>query len=415
MSSAEMGADIALEETRAPSKYPSHNRSFTCSGRAWCLTGAGLSLALLLAAARPTSLPLRERERGPNVVRKFEEFEDGPQPPDAEDGSSSSTEGDSDLVVFDASDCSGDSEDCTSTQCCSVPGTQCYEKNSKWAACFPDCTPGPRPGDIDDDDWSCRPLGSRYEGRTPKLFCWSIMRTTGYEVGLMKVLLEKGVGIFACDGNAVLTQGGQISLGLPKGSSSSTDEFFTTWVAGADGVTVPTSGQGTAVNAELFKFAWRTILNEGHYKEHDWSVKADPDTVLLPGRLQEHLRPHTGRDPEQGGSFYVVNCNRYPSNPNFPMIYGALEVYSTKALQTYSEGEARCDSLPWKAWQWGEDKFMGKCMGLLGVTRLDDFAQVGDKRCTFSGCGDASRAAYHSFKDVASWMSCWGEANAANR
>jgi hypothetical protein len=228
---------------------------------------------------------------------------------------------------------------------------------------------------------------------------------------LVEALLREGVGIFACDGFMVLTQHEQVSLRLPNRSNGSADELPTTRIAGASEVTVGINGQGFADNAVLFQFVWKTLLADGRYRQHDWTVKADPDAVLLPWRLQEHLRSHTYRDPGKGGSFYVVNCNNHPSNPNFPTIYGAVEVFSTKALQVYEEGESDClNSLPWKNEQWGEDKFMSKCMGFLGVTRLEDFKQVGDQRCTFNGCGDTSRASYHSFKDVQSWMKCWGEA-----
>jgi len=299
------------------------------------------------------------------------------------------------------------SEDCTLSQCCDETGMQCYEKAAGWAACLQDCEPGLRKGDDDGTPWSCKKLGSRFEGRTPKLFCFSLMRTDGYEVGLMKALAQHGVGIFACDGYMVLAQHGQASLGIPKGSDK---ELLTTWIAGAEAVTIATSGQGTAVNAELFKFAWKTILADGRYLLHDWTVKTDPDAVMVPWRMQEHMRPHTPRVPGAGGAVYVVNCNLYPANPNFPMIYGAVEVVSTKALQVWGEKESDCDSLPWKDWQWGEDKYIDKCLELLGITKLEDFKQVGDQRCTFDGCGDTSRAAYHPYKDVQSWFDCWGEA-----
>lgn len=389
---AEIGVCLALEPRadQVHSKYGSYSRSLKCSGRAWCLTGAGLSLALLLAPLLAVASSLTSSLQPARVTEALRQAEE--QAPN---------------------NCSGDSEDCTATQCCNVPGTQCYEKTNSWAACLPDCERGPRPGDIDKVPWSCKTLGSRFEGRTPKLFCFSVVRTDSYEMGLVEALLQEGVGIFACDGFMVLTQREQVSLRLPERSNSSADELPTTRIAGADGLTIGTSGQGTAVNAELFQFVWKTILADGRYRQHDWTVKVDPDAVLLPWRLQEHLRSHTYRDLGEGGSFYVVNCNLYPANPNFPMIYGAVEVFSTSALQAYEEGEPHCStSLPWKDWQWGEDKFMSKCMELLGVTRLEDFKQVGDQLCTFSGCGDTSRASYHPFKDVQSWMACWDEANA---
>merc|ERR1711966_599804 len=331
--SAEIFAGPALEPPadRLPSKDVFQSRSSACSGRAWRLTGAGLSLALLLvllpAAASSLTSSLRPG-RITEVLRQAEEHSPG--------------------------------------RGVSRTGHSRGRRSYKGTA-------------------------QHFEGRTPKLFCFSVMRTDGYEMDLMKAQLQEGAGIFACDGYIVLTQHEQVSLGLLGRSNNSVDELLTTSVADADGVTIGTSGEGFAVNAELFSFAWKTILADGRYRQHDWTVKADPDAVLLPWRLQEHLRSHTYRDIEEGGSFYVVNCNLYPENPNFPMIYGAVEVFSTKALQVYGEGESHClGSLPWKDWQWGEDKFMGKCMELLGVTRLEDFEQVGDQRCTFSGCGDTS-------------------------
>lgn len=43
-----------------------------------------------------------------------------------------------------------------------------------------------------------------------------------------------------------------------------------------------------------------------------------------------------------------------------------------------------------------------------------DEAVLGDKLChTFTGCGNGWNSAFHPFKDVGSWESCWNEARAA--
>ncbi|CAK0885132.1 unnamed protein product [Prorocentrum cordatum] len=62
--------------------------------------------------------------------------------------------------------CSASHEDCRSTECCSDPGLQCYEKNKWWAMCLVACIPGaPDPADVDPEVWSCREIGERSGGR----------------------------------------------------------------------------------------------------------------------------------------------------------------------------------------------------------------------------------------------------------
>merc|ERR1712110_1008910 len=39
------------------------------------------------------------------------------------------------------------------------------------------------------------------------LFCFSVIRPTGYEPMILRAQLERGAGIFACDGSAVFSEG----------------------------------------------------------------------------------------------------------------------------------------------------------------------------------------------------------------
>mmetsp|Transcript_110591 Transcript_110591/g.308057 ORF Transcript_110591/g.308057 Transcript_110591/m.308057 type:complete len:626 (-) Transcript_110591:124-2001(-) len=66
------------------------------------------------------------------------------------------------------SQCSNMDEDCSQSRCCSVHGTQCYEKQSGWAQCRADCVPGRDPADHDPSPWSCKELGVRAPGRPPQ-------------------------------------------------------------------------------------------------------------------------------------------------------------------------------------------------------------------------------------------------------
>jgi len=82
------------------------------------------------------------------------------------------------------------------------------------------------------------------------------------------------------------------------------------------------SKDGTAGNALLFMHLWDAVNAAGTYKLLDWTVKVDPDAVLLPDRLRYHLKPRTGQ------KVFVRNCNAFPASGDFPMMYGSLEVIS---------------------------------------------------------------------------------------
>mmetsp|Transcript_74933 Transcript_74933/g.223278 ORF Transcript_74933/g.223278 Transcript_74933/m.223278 type:complete len:562 (-) Transcript_74933:64-1749(-) len=55
--------------------------------------------------------------------------------------------------------CSKAGDDCSSSRCCSQPGMQCYERDSRWATCNATCTAGAEGGH--GAAWSCTKLGPR--------------------------------------------------------------------------------------------------------------------------------------------------------------------------------------------------------------------------------------------------------------
>uniref|UniRef100_A0A7S1Q0K7 Uncharacterized protein n=1 Tax=Alexandrium catenella TaxID=2925 RepID=A0A7S1Q0K7_ALECA len=57
-----------------------------------------------------------------------------------------------------AADCSQNTtENCIHSRCCNVPGTKCFRKNKKWAACRETCEPGPHYNEFpySDEPWDC--------------------------------------------------------------------------------------------------------------------------------------------------------------------------------------------------------------------------------------------------------------------
>merc|ERR1712024_301840 len=116
------------------------------------------------------------------------------------------------------------------------------------------------------------------------------MRSKGHEVELVKNQVKMGLGIFACEEFVVLADR-KILLGhLPKGKAK--DPIQT--------VKIP---DGKVTGMKLFDNIWNAIENDGRFHKHDWTVKVNPDTVLLPGRLRVHLKGKTYR----GASQYVRN------------------------------------------------------------------------------------------------------------
>jgi hypothetical protein len=229
---------------------------------------------------------------------------------------------------------------------------------------------------------TAKPWGS------PSLLCFSVARCGG-ELDIVRRQGDMHAGIFACDMALVVTDvqtkvgGGVTVLTIPPISGG-------------------VSKDGTAANTEVFLNAWSAIQEHGEFTNLDWTVKVDPDAVVIPDRLRSHLSQHSG-------AVYVKNCNKYPGAPEWPMMFGALEALSREAVKTYFEGAERCrNELAWQ--DWGEDVFLSHCLDLLGVGNVGDYNIIGDDRCDGSWCSDGSRAAFHPFKDTGAWEACWNEA-----
>lgn len=298
--------------------------------------------------------------------------------------------------------CSWQGDDCTKSHCCLGMNQQCFEKNKDWAVCKETCQAGEDPFDKN-ETWSCKPRGARSMGLaikgSPSLYCWSLFQTTTYEMEIMKLQLEGDRGIFQCDEWGLLSTDEPTVIGkLPDGTVAKTMKVK--WAE------ITTSVDGTAGNAKLFINTWNTVVDAGKWNNHAWTVKVDPDAVLLPDRLRIHLAPHVLEN------VYVVNCNKFPSSSNFPMMYGSLEIYSWKAIQTYKNSMSSCmDDMGMMIPQWGEDYFMTHCLDHIGVGRIADFASVGDNVCLGANCGDDWVAAFHPFKSVDEWKKCWDTAH----
>lgn len=293
--------------------------------------------------------------------------------------------------------CSFSNEDCHETMCCSnvecdylfqnCQGYTCYKKD-QWEGGFAGCKTSP-PGDwlgtviggpINPREIAPAPGNVQTQGTS--LFCIAVVTdappSQGWqdpETVVAQNWQEKGLGILQCDDHMIIA-------GQPVGSAS--------W--------------GSVANIDAFIGYWNQVQADGRYQEHDWVVKVDADTVLLPDRLKQHLEQL--RTPR--GSPVLILNNEY----KFQFL-GAMEVFTKEAMNLYFENQDRCAAMGGHTG--GEDYYMKACLLGIGVDIQKDFTILHDKYAAQDGCGDGWAAGFHFYKKASDWDACYQEAQAAAR
>jgi len=250
---------------------------------------------------------------------------------------------------------------------------------------------------------------------SPSLFCWCIMLTVGnhplgwMEEKLIKQQLELGMGMFACNEWAVMSD---ISVSLnrwgtngfpriPGGRPSSLD--MPTWEIGS--TMVQTGVKSNSLNSVIFKKAWDVLRSSRKLESHDWIVKVDPDAVWFPDRLRTHLKVYTV-DHGNGlpDDVYLHNCVR------FQTMQGPIEVMSKRAATTLQTNMKQCGGL----WGTDEDQFLVKCLKQFGVSSYIEKTLLNDKHCDgYNNCYNAWKVAFHPFEETEGFMDCHGKASLA--
>lgn len=216
----------------------------------------------------------------------------------------------------------------------------------------------------------------------------------GYEVSLVRTLLNRGSGIFQCDEYSVFSEGDvELSPGPPvrigtEDIGSVKCNYGGPWYL--------------ALNSEVFIKAWQRVFDDGKYLRAGWTLKVDPDAVFLPKRMRVHM---AGSDPD--ASVYFNNCDQG--------LHGPIEVLSRGGMRAFAKGMGLCESnLKHEFGEYGEDVFLRHCLGLLEVNRVDDFRLLSEDRCMWEnpikdGCV-SGKVAFHPFKTAESYFKCMREA-----
>jgi len=226
------------------------------------------------------------------------------------------------------------------------------------------------------------------------LFCFMVMRPPpSNEPDLVKLHLSMKAGIFACDEHAVYSNkaidlgSGEVAIIVDSNLKCKSGGEFK-----------------TALNLDIFLKVWERVFQDGTYKNYDWSVKVDPDSVFFPERLRLALYEYGGGSEK----VYLNNCKFG--------LHGPLEVFSRTAVEAWKGGRQKClkhfDKVCSGPCYWGEDMFIDQCMEkVLKVSRDSDYSLLVEEHCDapkgWRSCKDKSIVAFHPFKEVDSWRDCW--------
>jgi len=166
-----------------------------------------------------------------------------------------------------------------------------------------------------------------------------------------------------------------------------------------EGNMTPVSEWGAFSNVDMFMAVWQQVKAEEKWKDHDWTVKVDADTVFLPNRLRDHL--YNLRTP--------LTSRVYLENIDYKFkFFGALEIMTREAVNIFLEKGHTCVR---GIHEGGEDIFMRACLDGLGIDHQSDFTLLKDKLAGVDvDCNDGWSVAFHYMKTRMAWANCYNKA-----
>lgn len=260
----------------------------------------------------------------------------------------------------------------------------------------------------------------------PSLWCFALMLPWGYEPALLTAQRNAGIGIFACNAYDVLSN--STFVVHDNNNSNTLLKKATPWeIEGSkqrekknakEGPLVTHSIGGdlfvrfggkwhTAMNTDIFIRVWDLVIKLGTFREHAWTVKADPDSVFFPARLRQMVVD------EPSGPIYLNNCKFG--------LHGPVEVMSKEALQLYHEKSGHCEDIRDAGMDmskdqsdadhaYGEDEYIHRCFDKIGVGRVDELGLLlSETACNQKTVPcDEGKVSFHPFKTMQEYFDCWG-------
>lgn len=267
--------------------------------------------------------------------------------------------------------------------------------------------------------------------RLPTVHCVVLATPNTYEPHLLAGQWRLKAGIFECDSFDIYSNVSakelfkdhvEVADALASKVHNIGIKLFAPMVAGppgwdsSDKKSLGHKSVKHLANTPIFETFWNDVCNVGHYRQTDFTVKVDTDTVLLPARLASFL----WNRKERAEYFFNSDADMYG---NF--LHGPIELLSKGAMSTLCKRAQECKKHISQA-AYGEDFYMNECLKSLGVPAVKGMALLYDKysygtfakeQCTplvadkmISKVAQAY-ASYHPRKDIRGWIQCRREAN----
>lgn len=222
------------------------------------------------------------------------------------------------------------------------------------------------------------------EKARPRMFCFSLMPSSGAKAWLLQAQHVVRQSIFGCNGFAVFAGNEK-----PKG-----EEIKAMHIIFIDGTEAEETFDGGTYQGSLksdFAAAAWTVLKRSHIvSRYDWIVKVEADAVFFPERLMEMLettKPMSEAKPSS--AMYLQNCVMKDGSGDIKM-HPALEVLSSAAATEFMEassqgGECYENFGPWARTAWAEGRYLQECLALLNVQAVAADGALSSENCAVSG------------------------------
>jgi len=183
----------------------------------------------------------------------------------------------------------------------------------------------------------------------------------------MKLHRKYDTGVFTCE-SAMVFSGRERSLGKSDQAQAADPETMTTRV---DHAKVYSTEHAQYPNHDLYMAVWMGI--KGFYFNEDYTVKVDPDTMLVGKRLISRLG---GTSFASTTPIFFANCwadvdvqkQDQGRTHNGIFLYGAIEVFSQKAVRRYFDEAGECQThIKFDDGGWWEERYMTTCLHRAGI------------------------------------------------
>jgi hypothetical protein len=221
--------------------------------------------------------------------------------------------------------------------------------------------------------------------REPTLFCFVVVRPNTTEVELVLAALEVADGLKSCDRYAIYSNASSLS-----GPGAPSSLAATAAIRGS--MDVPLGGiYHTAMNTPVFQQVYRRMFYDNDFRQYDWIVKLDADSVVNVPKLRRTLAKHNPGDPQ------IIGIGR--------VMRGCVMAVTSGALARYAARPEACENMV-DIRNIGEDWYLTYCMKFLGVPKVVDHELVVARDPNVPLKCDGTHAVFHPAKDVKTYRTC---------